>query len=65
LVIERINKEVERLNERLARVERIKKFKLLPKELDHDDGEVTATLKVRRAKINEAYANEIEALYQD
>jgi len=58
-----IDAEVERLNGQLARVEQIKKVWLLPKELDHDDGEVTATMKVRRNKIHEAYAPQIEALY--
>jgi long-chain acyl-CoA synthetase len=58
-----IDAEVERLNGQLARVEQIKKVWLLPKELDHDDGEVTATMKVRRNKIQEAYAPQIEALY--
>jgi long-chain acyl-CoA synthetase len=58
-----IEKEVEIQNGNLARVEQIKKIWLMPKELDHDDGEVTATMKVRRAKIYEIYADEIEALY--
>lgn len=34
------------------------------KELDHDDGEVTATMKVRRASVYKAYSAEIEALYR-
>ena len=50
-------------NERLAQVSQIRKFHLLTKELDHDDGEVTATMKVRRSSIYKTYANEIEALY--
>lgn len=58
-----INQEVGKQNKNLARVEQLKKVYLLPKELDHDDGEVTATMKVRRAKVYEIYANEIEALY--
>ena len=49
-------------NERLAQVSQIRKFHLLTKELDHDDGEVTATMKVRRSSIYETYAAEIEAL---
>lgn len=64
-VVKLVNDEVQRLNQRLARVEQIKKIKLLIKELDHDDGEVTATLKVRRAKINETYAADIETLYEE
>ena len=62
-VVGLIEAEVERLNADLARVEQIKKVWLLNKELDHDDGEVTATMKVRRSKIADAYAGEIEALY--
>jgi long-chain acyl-CoA synthetase len=43
--------------------QQVRKFHLLAKELDHDDGEVTATMKVRRASINQKYAEVIEALY--
>ncbi|MFP4305284.1 MAG: long-chain fatty acid--CoA ligase, partial [Rhodosalinus sp.] len=62
-VQELIEGEVARLNGQLARVEQIKKVWLLPKELDHDDGEVTATMKVRRARIYQSYGDRIEALY--
>lgn len=58
-----IEAEIEKHNAQLARVEQIKKVHLLRKELDHDDGEVTATMKVRRASVAKAYASEIEALY--
>jgi long-chain acyl-CoA synthetase len=50
-------------NARLAQVSQIRKFHLLTKELDHDDGEVTATMKVRRSSIYKTYAPEIDALY--
>src|SRR5690606_37171539 len=62
-VRELIEREVERANAQLAQVSRIRRFHLLTKELDHDDGEVTATMKVRRASIYSAYANEIETMY--
>ena len=62
-VKELIDGEVAKYNKQLARVEQLKKVYLLPKELDHDDGEVTATMKVRRSKIFDLYAEEIEALY--
>ncbi|MEN8893915.1 AMP-dependent synthetase/ligase [Planktotalea arctica] len=62
-VIELIDKEIAKLNSNLARVEQIKKVHLLSKELDHDDGEVTATMKVRRSKVFELYDRQIEALY--
>jgi long-chain acyl-CoA synthetase len=58
-----IDTEVEKQNQNLARVEQIKKIYLLPKELDHDDGEVTATMKVRRNKVFEFYETEIESLF--
>ena len=63
-VVTLIEAEVARLNADLARVEQVKKLALLPKELDHDDGEVTATMKVRRAAIMATYAPLIAALYQ-
>jgi len=58
-----IAKEVERLSEGLAPVERIRKFRLLEKELDHDDNEVTATMKVRRKTIYGKFAPLIRELY--
>lgn len=58
-----IDTEIARGNDRLAQVSQIRKFHLLTKELDHDDGEVTATMKVRRSSIYKTYAAEIEALY--
>lgn len=58
-----IDEAIAKGNASLAQVSRIRKFHLLTKELDHDDGEVTATMKVRRASIYKAYAGEIEALY--
>jgi long-chain acyl-CoA synthetase len=59
-----IQQEVDQGNEQLAQVAQIRRFHLLTKELDHDDGEVTATMKVRRASIVKTYAAEIEALYR-
>ena len=41
----------------------IRRFLILPKELDADDGEVTRTQKVRRRFIAERYAPLIEGLY--
>ena len=62
-VRELIEGEIAAGNARLAQVAHIRKFHLLTKELDHDDGEVTATMKVRRSSIYKTYAREIEALY--
>ncbi|MCT9811469.1 AMP-binding protein [Acidovorax sp. Be4] len=63
-VLALIDREIAHGNQRLAQVSQIRKFHLLTKELDHDDGEVTATMKVRRASIYQAYGAEIEALYR-
>jgi long-chain acyl-CoA synthetase len=62
-VREFIAAEVEQANSQLAQVAQIKRFHLLTKELDHDDDEVTATMKVRRSNIYRKYQPEIEALY--
>ncbi len=58
-----IQDEVDAVNARMPQVQQVRKFHLLTKELDHDDGEVTATLKVRRRSISEKYAEVIEDIY--
>ena len=58
-----VQDEVDRVNARMPQVQQVRKFHLLTKELDHDDGEVTATMKVKRSSISQKYAAEIEALY--
>lgn len=62
-VREMIEREVAIANDSLAQVSHIRKFHLLTKELDHDDDEVTATMKVRRSNIHTKYAAEIAGLY--
>ncbi|MFH0728936.1 MAG: AMP-binding protein [Pseudomonadota bacterium] len=62
-VRERIQNEVESVNGQFARVENVRKFLLLTKELDHDEDELTATMKVRRANIYKKFAVEIDTLY--
>jgi long-chain acyl-CoA synthetase len=63
-VRELIGEWVERVNGDLAQVERVKRFALLRKELDHEDGQLTATQKVKRAAISDEFADELEALYR-
>jgi long-chain acyl-CoA synthetase len=58
-----IGKEVARVNEAFARVENIRKFVLLRKQLDHDDGELTATQKVRRNVIETRFKAELAEIY--
>ena len=59
-----IFREVQKANKEFASVETIKKFTLLDKELDHDDDELTATLKVRRKAIDEKFGDIIETMYK-
>jgi long-chain acyl-CoA synthetase len=62
-VIKLVQGVVDDVNQRLASVEQIKKFKMLPKELDHEDGELTATQKVKRSVMQEMFSDLIESMY--
>jgi long-subunit acyl-CoA synthetase (AMP-forming) len=62
-VIEAVQAEIDRANESLARVEQIKKFKILPTEWEPGGEELTPTMKLKRKPIAEKYGEEIEALY--
>jgi long-chain acyl-CoA synthetase len=63
-VYQLIRGEIERVNASLPVAHRIRRFLLLYKELDADDGELTRTRKVRRGVINEKYGDLIEAIYR-
>ena len=63
-IVKLIQKEVDQVNETLARVEQVKKFTILPKKLYEEDGEVTPTMKVKRKYVNEAFGDLIEAMYK-
>jgi len=58
-----VDAAVKDVNERFSRVENIRKFVILGKQLDHDDGELTATMKVRRNVIEKKFATEIASIY--
>jgi long-chain acyl-CoA synthetase len=62
-VRELVQAEVDRINARMPQVQQVRRFHLLVKELDHDDGEVTATMKIKRSSIAQRYAEQIEAMY--
>jgi long-chain acyl-CoA synthetase len=55
---------VDKVNADLAQVETIKRFELLNKELDHEEGELTATQKVKRAAIAKEFGTLIEGMYR-
>jgi long-chain acyl-CoA synthetase len=58
-----VERGVEAANEQLARVEQIKRFKLLEDEWQPGGDELTPTMKLKRKPIHEKYAREIEDLY--
>ena len=62
-VYELLADELEKVNASLPEAQRIRRFVLLHKELDPDDGEVTRTRKVRRGVIDDRYGPVIEAIY--
>jgi long-chain acyl-CoA synthetase len=62
-VIEAVQAEVDKANEQMARVEQIKKFKILPTEWEPGGDELTPTMKLKRKPISEKYNDEIESLY--
>jgi long-chain acyl-CoA synthetase len=63
-VIELIQGVVETTNAKFARVENIRRFALLPKELDHEDGELTATQKLKRNAMIDTFGELVESLYR-
>jgi long-subunit acyl-CoA synthetase (AMP-forming) len=60
-----LDKQIQELNGRLARVQTIKKFVILPNELSIEGGELTPTMKVKRKVVNEKYKKEIESIYAE
>jgi long-chain acyl-CoA synthetase len=62
-VVELVSGIVDAVNADLAQVERIKAFRLLPKELDHEDGELTATQKVKRSAISQMFEDTVVEMY--
>jgi len=64
-VVRLIAEEVEKVNKQIARVENIRKFRLLDKKLYTEDGEVTPTMKVKRKAIAAQYKDIIEDMYKE
>jgi long-chain acyl-CoA synthetase len=62
-VLKAIEDHVETINQKFARVEQVKKVAILPRDLSQETGELTPTLKVKRAVVASKHEQEIEALY--
>jgi long-chain acyl-CoA synthetase len=60
---ELIQREIEAVNVNFARVETIKKFYLIERQLTPEDEELTPTMKLKRSFVNKRYATEIDAMY--
>ena len=62
--LELVRDVIDDVNNRFARVEGVKTFRMLTKELDHEDGELTATQKVKRKAIATMFAEQVEGMYR-
>jgi long-chain acyl-CoA synthetase len=62
-VIDLIEKEVDGVNKKFARVETIKKFALIEIQLTTDDEEITPTMKLKRKFVNQKFKEVIESMY--
>ena len=58
-----LQEDVDTLNQGVNRWETIKKFAILPRDLSEEEGELTASLKVKRKVVEEHFADLIEAMY--
>jgi long-chain acyl-CoA synthetase len=58
-----LRKAVKRVNKQLAPFEQIRKYRILERELSIENGELTATMKIRRSRVIENFKHDIEELY--
>ncbi|MDH3471384.1 MAG: long-chain fatty acid--CoA ligase, partial [Acidimicrobiia bacterium] len=59
-----VKAQVLEANKEFSTAEQIREFRLITKELDHEDGEVTATQKVKRRVIEDQFSTLIESMYK-
>jgi long-chain acyl-CoA synthetase len=62
---EKLQKGIDVVNSRLARVENVRKFKILPRDFTIEDGELTPTLKIKRRIVYENWSDTIESIYAE
>jgi long-chain acyl-CoA synthetase len=62
-VREVVQREVDAANARFARIEQVKRFAVLDHDLTQAEGELTPTMKVKRAAVEVRYGDELAALY--
>jgi long-chain acyl-CoA synthetase len=64
-IVEFLRAEVDRVTPLLASYEKVKKILVLPRDFEIEKGEITPSLKVRRASVTGKYQDQIEALYKE
>lgn len=64
-VIRLVQGIIRQVNDRFARVENIRKFRMVPKALDHEDGELTATQKVKRSSLMSLFDSLVDDMYSN
>lgn len=64
-VIAMVQEAVDELNKQLASYETIKKFEILERDLTIEDGELTASLKVKRKVVEKKHMDKLDAFYGD
>ena len=62
-IVDLIGVEIENVNAKFARVETIKKFKIIDEQLTADDEELTATMKLKRSTVEKKYSSLITSMY--
>jgi long-chain acyl-CoA synthetase len=58
-----LQKHLDEINEKFARVEQVKKFEILPHDLSQETGELTPTMKVKRNVVADKFEKDVDALY--
>ncbi len=64
-VVALLEGEIAAVNDQLSRVEQVKKFRIIPKELDPEEGDTTPTRKVKRKHLASMFASLIDEMYGD
>jgi len=59
-----IQTHVDAINQRFARVEHVRKFRILPRELDQENAELTPTMKIKRRIVHDNWADLIDGMYE-
>ena len=62
-ILKVVEDHVKQINQKFAPVEQVKRVAILPRDLTQEDGELTPTLKVKRAVVTAKHEKEIDELY--